>query len=311
MIKKAVILGVTGLVGHAVAQCFLNRGLAVCGIARSSDCPSLDGQNEKFKYIAADLNDLHVAAVKDEVSRWMDGEECAVLNFVWSGHSKLRDGTLEEQLKNVMLSTDAIKFASDIGCVKFVHAGSQDERIYADYLASCEWKKSSYPADLLNYAAAKFFAKEMNQLSAYLQKIDYIHTRFSAVVSADLETGGYIPQTLGKIRRSECYVPPLNPQLYDIVLLDDLAEMYFAVTLYGENQKNYYLGSGRPGKLADFFCAFEKVIAGNCNKSVVNGSADAVPEMFCNDLIKELCAKSKSSAADHDFNYVMKRLCAL
>lgn len=313
MTKKAIILGVTGLVGRAVAQCLLSKGVEVCGIARAKDFSYFENSYKNFKYISSDINSLNHENIKYHVKEWLREQEGVVLNFAWRGCTRLRDGSLEEQLKNINLCSEAITFAHNIDVGAFVQAGSQDEKLYGQYLSNDNWKVQSYPADMINYAAAKYFAKEMNQLVAYLNQVDYVHTRFSAVVPSDLSSGGYIPSTIAKIIRHEYYEKPVSPQLYDLVLLDDLAEMYYAVFLYGENQKDYYLGSGNPKRLSDFFSILENKSSG---KSVfINNTSNIdinhTSELFNNNLIKELCAKTGSQAANHDFNYLIQRVSLL
>jgi len=90
-------------------------------------------------------------------------------------------------------------------------------------------------------------------MSAYIEKIDYIHTRLSVPLSPDFSAGGFISNTLKKIQDEESYEPAKNNQIYDIVSSADVSEAYYLIGLYGKNKADYFIGSGIPTKLNDFF----------------------------------------------------------
>ena len=90
-------------------------------------------------------------------------------------------------------------------------------------------------------------------MSAYIEKIDYIHTRLSVPLSPNLSVGGFISNTLKKIKNKESYEPAKNNQIYDIISISDVSEAYYRIGLYGKNKADYFIGSGIPTKLNDFF----------------------------------------------------------
>ena len=110
------------------------------------------------------------------------------LSFCMGGVDRLTDGNIEDQLKNVTFSANAIKVAKKIGCLKFVNSGTIEET-YAEWHLN---NKSKYNSSQANYAMAKLAARDMCKMVAYLEKIDYVHTRLSVPLSPDLTKGGYV-----------------------------------------------------------------------------------------------------------------------
>ena len=107
-----------------------------------------------------------------------------------------------------------------------------------------------------NYAVSKIASRNMCKLLAYLNKIDYVHTRISAVIDKDLKGQGYISNVFKKIINNESYEKPLNEGLFDIIDLEDVANAYYLLGINGKNKIDYFIGSGSPQKLVDYFEGF-------------------------------------------------------
>ena len=139
-------------------------------------------------------------------------------------------------------------------------------------------------------------------MTAYLEKIDYIHTRLSVPLSSDLSVGGYIPQTLKKIVQNQDYDMPKNEQLFDIISSKDVASAYYLLGLKGLNKFDYYIGYGDPIKLSDYFFQFEKYIKGISLDEF--DYSDFYPfEFFNNDL---LCADTSFTPFHNKYNFFEK-----
>ena len=89
-------------------------------------------------------------------------------------------------------------------------------------------------------------------MTAYLEKIDYIHTRMSVPLDLSLR-GGYIPSTVKRIKDGKDFEKPSNDQLFDIIPTDLVAEAYFRIGLSGVNGADYFIGTSKPLTLKSFF----------------------------------------------------------
>ena len=253
--KKAIITGGSGLVGRSLAKYLRSNGIDVLCLGRKhlgpNDVDQLFGKD--VSYIQLAMEDI--AELSDKISNisWEVGDECIFYHFAWSGDKKLVDGSFEDQFRNATFSSLAVKEAKRIGCSKFINSGTLEET-YAEWFIEHGLPYSSAQG---NYAIAKLASRDMCAMTAYLDKLDYIHTRLSVPLSPDLSVGGYISKTLKKIANKESYDPPKNEQLYDITFTDDVAKAYYLIGMHGNNKADYFIGSGRPTTLSDYFQQFE------------------------------------------------------
>ena len=258
--KKAIISGSLGLIGRAVVNYLLNNNIDVLCLGRKN-LTTNDINNyfiKRVKYIVLDNENILELPDKIDKLNWEVGDECLFYNFAWSGASRLTDGTLKDQIKNAVASSLAVKSAKKIGCSKFINSGSVEENYSEMYLN----KGLPYPYTQENYAVAKLATRDMCSMVAYLEKIDYVHTRLSAPLSPDLSMGGYISKTLKRIINKENYEAPKNMQLYDIISTKDVAKAYYLIGLNGKNKADYYIGSGKPSTLNDYFENVKQAVLG-------------------------------------------------
>lgn len=257
---KAIITGGTGLVGQSVARQLVNNNVDVLCIGRSnlseSDIHKIFGKG--ITYIQLDMKNISELNKIIHKINWNPEQNCVFYNFAWSGDQRLTDGSAEDQLENVSLSSLAIKAAKAIGCSKFINCGTIEET-YAEWHLN---NNSKFNSSQSNYAIAKLASRDMSLMTAYLEKIDYIHTRLSVPISPNLSIGGYIPKTLKKIINKEDYDLPNNQQLFDIISTKDVALAYYLLGLKGKNKSDYYIGCGNPIILKDYFVQFDRFTKG-------------------------------------------------
>lgn len=258
--KKAIITGSSGLVGRSLAKYLRANGVDVLCLGRkqldNSEIEKLFGKG--VSYIPLEMKDITELSLKLCQINWEVGNECVFYHLAWSGDKKLTDGIFEDQVSNAIFSSLAVKEAKRVGCSKIVNSGTVEET-YAEWFLEHGLPYSSAQE---NYAIAKLASRDMCAMTAYLERIDYVHTRLSVPLSPDLSVGGYISQTLKKIDKKEKYDPPQNEQLYDILSTDDVSKAYYLIGMHGRNKADYFIGSGAPTTLMDYFEQFEAVTDG-------------------------------------------------
>ena len=256
--KQAIVLGATGYIGSKVVKTLIKDDISVLAIGRS-DIEKvkkiLPIDSIKLIYLQLDIQNIEELVKTNKWIRWCSNYDTVFYNFAWLGVYKLTDGTLEDQLKNVGLGSKAVEISSKLGCKKYINAGSQEEYLLDVYLKN-SWQKKSYNINSLNYASAKLINRDMSMLIAYLHKIDYINTRFSIVIDANLSGNGYINKTLRKIKNNEDFEQPKNIQLFEIIDLEELAKAYVLIGKYGKNKADYYIGNGITHGLTEYFDMF-------------------------------------------------------
>lgn len=263
--KKAIVTGAAGFVGSAVVRELLNRNIEVLALGRrpweNVDSNRLT-ESDKLTYLQIDSSEISSLPERLRDIGWETGLSCVFYNFAWSGRNGIADGTIEDQLKNVSYSANAVAVAKKIGCIKFVNSGTLEETFAEKYLEH-DWKNRNYHSMQGIYAISKLAARDMCKLVAYLEKIDYVHTRFSTFIDKDLSANGFVPLVLKKIVNKESFDAPQNFQLFDLLPIEEGVKAYFLIGEKGKNKADYFIGSGKPRSLNHYFEQFKAVIAGN------------------------------------------------
>lgn len=259
--EKAIVTGATGFIGSAVVRELLRKDIEVLALGRKPwqdvDTKRLT-KSEKLKYIKIDSSEIFYLPKRVKEIGWESDCSCVFYNFAWSGANRLTDGTVEDQLKNVTFSTNAVVVAKELRCTKFVNAGTLEETFAEKYL-EFDWYKKNYHSPQGIYAVSKLAARDMCKMIAYLQKIDYVHTRLSVLVDENLSAIGYVPSVFKKISNGESYEVSQNEQLFDLLPLKDAVKAYYLIGENGKNKADYFIGSGEPRTLAHYFAQFKAV----------------------------------------------------
>ena len=262
--KKAIVTGATGLIASGVVECLLDKAVDVLALGRrdisDSNISHLKG-HKSLVYLQLEMSEIDKLLQFIEESNWSPGSDCVFYHFAWSGSHRLVDGSVQDQFNNVIYSANAVRVAAELSCTKFINAGSQEERFVEVYLRSY-WKQQAYHSKMGVYGSAKVSARDMNLLLAYLKKIDYVHTRISVIVEERLKTNNYVNSVLRKIVNGEEFDPPLNNQLFDFISKEECAKIYYLLGKKGKNKSDYFLGTGRPMTLHEFFNEFSLHVHG-------------------------------------------------
>jgi nucleoside-diphosphate-sugar epimerase len=259
--NHAIISGATGMVGNAVTKFLIKKGVEVICLGRKllSEDDIYKTFGKKINYLNLDMSNIEELPEIITKLNWQVSNNCIFYNFAWSGSMQLTDGSFKDQLNNVTFAANAIKVAKKIGCLKFINAGSLEETYAEQFLSK---KSFSYNSSQTNYALSKIATRDMCNIVSYLEKIDYVQTRLSVPLSADLSEGNYIARTLTNISLGRPYEIPKNDQLFDIIFLDDVAEAYFLIGHFGKNKADYFIGTSKPTTLKNYFYEFDQKMRG-------------------------------------------------
>jgi nucleoside-diphosphate-sugar epimerase len=185
-------------------------------------------------------------------------------------------------MNNATYAANAVKAAKQMGCRRFVNAGTIEESYVEAYMGSP--RDVPYRSTQTNYSLAKIAARDMCRIVSYLEKIDYIHTRLSVPLDLDLTVGNYIAATLRRIRNGEPYDPPVSDKWYDIISTRQAAMAYRRIGEDGKNKADYVIGSGHPMTLRRFFHAFS-TLATAASEGTPEHEDAVDPGMFANDTL--------------------------
>lgn len=291
--KKAIVTGANGFVGTSVVSELLKNDIEVLALGRKP-IGELDQkrlyESEGLTYLQIDMSEIDSLPERLNETRWTPGDSCVFYNFAWFGKNGLTDGTIKDQVKNVTYAAKSVAIAKQIGCVKFVNTGSMEETFIEKYL-EFNWQNQKYHSGQDIYAIAKHGARDMCKLNAYLHKIDYVHTRFSVFVDEHLSANSFVHNVLNKIKRGETYDEPKNNELFDILTLEDGARAYRLIGEKGVNKSDYFIGTGEPKTLSQYFKQYDNLVRGlewdDNNPVQTNNKLLSSDDFSINDLSKD------------------------
>jgi nucleoside-diphosphate-sugar epimerase len=274
--KKAIITGATGLVGMALSKYLSSNGVETLCLGRQDLRPEEVRSNFGIgsHYLRLAMEDIKSLPEQVDLIKWKPGLECVFFNFAWRGQERLTDGSFGDQVNNAVHAAEAVRSAKKIGCIKFVNVGTLEETFAEQFLS--ENKDQCYPTNQMDYALAKLASRDMCNMVSYLEKIDYVHTRFSIPLDPHLSRGTYVAETLKKIYDGKFYEVPKSKQQFDIIFIDDLVRAYYLIGLHGINKANYFIGTSRPATLAQYFEHFAQLVNGNNDGRVETEVVDEV-----------------------------------
>lgn len=297
--KKAIVSGSTGLVGSSVVRSLIEKKISVLCLGRKkiSDEDLIKKFGQHVQYLVIDMDDIESLPEKIKTLDFEIGQECVFFNFAWGGNNSLTDGGFDKQFKNSINSSKAVKIAGVLGCSKFVNCGTIQESI-AELSINNNFKFNNSQRD---YAISKIATRDMCLMIAYLEKIDYVHTRLSVPLDPKVENSGYISNVISNIMNGKEYSKPKNDELFDITHIDDVANAYYLVGLNGQNKSDYYVGTSSPRTLNEYFKITEKFY----NGEKVELNSDLQTQSIFNN--QSLINETKFSL-NYDFINILKQI---
>jgi nucleoside-diphosphate-sugar epimerase len=286
--KVAIVTGSTGLIGRAVSRLLFDGGYKLLCLGRRdlSAVQVCAAFGRAVTYRALPMSEMGSLPTIVKSLGWDEVTSGVFFHFAWSGPNRLTDGSYKEQMQNVAEAANAVKTAKDLGLTRFVNAGTLEESFIERHLK--EQRNDSYHSPQLNYGLAKLAARDICKLIAYLEKIDYIHTRLSAPIDPQLQATSYISTTIKRILAGESIEMPKNQRFFDFISVDEAAKAYKAIGEVGKNKADYLVGSGKFMSLSHFFSAINTKFAWQPDRISAENEKVDEPSFSVNSFVSDL-----------------------
>lgn len=249
--KKAIVTGANGFVGGAVTKELINNGYKVIAL-------DLEGHNgnlpEDGDIIFYSFSLDNSAELKE---RLREKDIDIFYHFAWAGSAGAARADTSLQLKNAQWTIDCLKLAKELGCSRFVNAGSimELETIKAVF------NPGNKPGLGYIYGSGKLVAHTMCKSVAADIGIDLVWAMITNAYGVGERSPRMVNTTIQKCIRGEAPQFTAGTQNYDFVYIDDVAR---AFRLIGENGKafhEYLIGSSHAKPLKEFLLEMKAAIA--------------------------------------------------
>lgn len=248
---KVIVSGANGFVGGALTRELVANGVQVVAL-------DMEGHNNSLP--ESDLVEFYPFALDNAaelLERLKDRDFDTFYHFAWAGSAGPARADTSLQLKNAQWTVDCLRLAKELGCSRFVNAGSimELETIKAVFNAG------NKPGLGYIYGSGKLVAHTMCKSVAADIGIDLVWAMITNAYGVGERSPRMVNTTIQKCIRGEAPQFTAGTQNYDFVYIDDVAR---AFRLIGENGKpfnEYLIGSSNAKPLKEFLLEMKEAIA--------------------------------------------------
>lgn len=242
--KKAIVTGANGFVGSYLVKELIKNNVKVISVVRNKDSNlELLPKCESNKLIFCDLSQI------EELATLISDRDIDVFyHFAWNGSAGHARADEILQVRNALWTVDSLRVAKELGCKKFIGAGSimEKETIAAVYADGTE------PGLGYIYGTGKLTAHCMSKSIASDIGIDHIWAMITNAYGPGELSARFINTTIRKIINGEALQFTAATQNYDFVYVTDVARAFYYIGLKGKPFNSYTIGSSNAKPLKEF-----------------------------------------------------------
>ena len=185
------------------------------------------------------------------------GEYDTFVHFAWVGSAGPQRTDYNLQMQNALNTVECMKVAKQIGCERFVCAGSIMER----EVEAAVHSQGSRPGMGYIYGMGKHIAHCLCKAVAADIGIDLLWPMITNAYGVGELSPRFVNTTLRKIINGEPLQFTAGTQNYDFVYVTDVARAFYAVAQDGVPFKEYIIGSGNARPLREFILEMQQALA--------------------------------------------------
>lgn len=248
---KVVVTGATSMIGSALIEAFLHNGVEKIYAIVREDTTKIYRIPINTKICIIKCNADNYDSLIERIENKCD----LFYHFAWSLTGKERNNNIDEQIKNISYTLNALRVAKELGCEKFIGAGSQAEygKLNIDYISEASPINPIQAYGIAKYTAGKVVLEEANNIN-----IDCFWVRIFSVYGKYDKESSMINYAINKFIKNEETEFTLAKQKWDYLYRDDAGEAFYYIGLCSKGRKVYCLGSGKCRELSEFIIDISK-----------------------------------------------------
>lgn len=249
--KSAIITGADGFVGNKTVQFFVENGVEVLALD-VLDVPKRLAPGGSLSYKKIDIADIP-ALVAAAPNRKYD----TFIHFAWAGSAGQARIDYNLQMRNALNTVECLKAAKEMGCSRFVCAGSIMER----EVEAAVRAQGGKPGMGYIYGMGKLIAHCLCKSVAVDIGIDLIWPMITNAYGEGELSSRFVNTTIRKILHGEALQFTAATQNYDFVHVSDVARAFYLIAKNGKPFCEYLIGSGRARPLREFILEMVDALA--------------------------------------------------
>lgn len=246
--KKVIISGADGFVGSNTVEYFLSQGVEVLALD-IGETPRRLKACKGLEYLQCDISDTE--AMK---SRIPNNVYDTFIHFAWAGSAGPARVDYNLQMKNALTTVEVMKVAKELGCTRFVCAGS----IMEHEVEAAIHTQGSKPGMGYIYGMGKLIAHCMCKSVAVDIGIDLIWPMITNAYGVGEFSPRFVNTTLRKMISGEPLQFTAATQNYDFVYVTDVARAFYLISKNGKPFSEYMIGSSKARPLKEFILEMQQ-----------------------------------------------------
>lgn len=249
--KTVIVSGATGFVGGALVKELLQHDYRIYALSREGrrgNLPEVEG----VTVVPCSLAEM--GRLKEKLPA---GNYDAFYHFAWAGSAGPARADTALQLQNAQWTVDALRAAKDLGCRRFLCAGS----IMEHETMAAAYTQGNRPGMGYIYGGGKLIAHVMCLSVAAQIGIDLIWPELTNAYGPGERSPRMVNTTIQKCMRGETPKFTAGTQNYDFVYIDDVARAFRLIGEHGKPFHAYLIGSSAARPLKEFLLEMQAAVA--------------------------------------------------
>lgn len=249
--KVAIVSGANGFIGSAVVKELLNHDYKIYALVRDGRKKNLP-QDSRVIPIVCELSEI--SCLKDKLP---EDSYHIFYHFAWAGSAGVARADTVLQLQNAQWTVDALRTAKEVGCSRFVCAGS----IMEHETMAAAYTQGNQPGLGYIYGGGKVIAHIMCMSVAAQIGIELVWPEITNAYGVGEKSPRMVNTTIQKCIRREAPQFTAGTQNYDFVYIDDVAKAFRLIGEKGKPFHEYLIGSSQARPLKEFLLEMQASIA--------------------------------------------------